>query len=307
MKKILSLLILLPLMAISQIVPADATALENIQITNNTTSLTATKVNVQDANGVINTIPKSDLVNVVEVNDVPSLPLVGEVGKIYVVKNLNKIYRWNGAFYHELAGSDLNYQSIIDALTFTPEKVANKSDNYTTSSSTTYASTKALVDGLGTKIDASFSSGFVPKATGIKTLADSQIYDDGILGIKIGTVLNENTEFEPSDHFTIGETTYSTRKITDMNDLTTGEYVSIKTLQEKFKEDSTEFLAYLMAILVRPAKMMKDDETGEERWVQEKFGQKDIDNLEYRVKLFKEKAYAKDLYPVCLFFSNMKK
>ena len=34
------------------------------------------------------------------------------------------------------------------ALGFTPENVANKSDSFTSSSSTTYASTKALVDGL---------------------------------------------------------------------------------------------------------------------------------------------------------------
>ena len=36
---------------------------------------------------------------------------------------------------------------------YTPENVANKSDSYTASSSTTYASTKALVDGLTTKLD----------------------------------------------------------------------------------------------------------------------------------------------------------
>jgi len=138
-------------------------------------------------------------------------------------------------------------------------------------------------------------------------LDDFTLKEVGELSELLLKVLSDNINTEPSDHFTIGEITYSTRKINDMNDLTTGEYVSIKTLQEKFKEDSTEFLAYLMAILVRPAKLIKDEETGEERWVQEKFGQKDIDNLEYRVKLFKEKAYAKDLYPVCLFFSNMKK
>lgn len=34
---------------------------------------------------------------------------------------------------------------------YTPENIANKSDSYTASSSTTYASTKALVDGLATK------------------------------------------------------------------------------------------------------------------------------------------------------------
>ena len=36
---------------------------------------------------------------------------------------------------------------------YTPENSANKSDSYTVSSSTTYASTKALVDGLATKLE----------------------------------------------------------------------------------------------------------------------------------------------------------
>ena len=36
---------------------------------------------------------------------------------------------------------------------YTPENVSNKSDSYTESSSITYASTKALVDGLDTKLD----------------------------------------------------------------------------------------------------------------------------------------------------------
>ena len=81
---------------------------DGLKIVGNTTSTTATKVNVQETDGTINTISKYDLVNVVEVNDVPSLPLVGEVGKIYVVKNLNKIYRWNGTYYTELAITDIS-------------------------------------------------------------------------------------------------------------------------------------------------------------------------------------------------------
>jgi hypothetical protein len=42
-------------------VPADATPLENIQITNNVTDNSATKVVVQNSNGVLNTIAKSSL------------------------------------------------------------------------------------------------------------------------------------------------------------------------------------------------------------------------------------------------------
>ena len=40
-----------------------------------------------------------------------------------------------------------------NSIGYIPENSANKSDSYTASSSTTYASTKALVDGLATKID----------------------------------------------------------------------------------------------------------------------------------------------------------
>ena len=48
------------------------------------------------------------------------------------------------------AGADLSASDIPD-ISATYEVVSNKSDSYSTSSSTTYASTKALVDGLTTK------------------------------------------------------------------------------------------------------------------------------------------------------------
>lgn len=51
-----------------------------------------------------------------------------------------------------LSSTDWNvFNNKQNALGFTPENVANKSDSYTASSSTTYSSTKALVDGLTTK------------------------------------------------------------------------------------------------------------------------------------------------------------
>jgi len=55
----------------------------------------------------------------------------------------------------------LTYSNIVAALGFTPENVANKSDSYTASSSTTYASTKALVDGLSTKAPISGSANYI--------------------------------------------------------------------------------------------------------------------------------------------------
>lgn len=139
MKKILFLL--LSTIAMYGQVPADATPLENIQITNNKTSTTATKVNVQENDGTINTISKSDLVNVVEVNDVPSLPLIGEVGKIYVVKNLNKIYRWNSTFYQGLT-TDISGK----------EDIANKQNSLAVDGTNTkYPTVTAVNTGLALK------------------------------------------------------------------------------------------------------------------------------------------------------------
>ena len=169
MKKILSLLILLPLMAISQIVPADATALENLQITNNTTSPTAPFVTVQETNGVMNKINKADLVNVVEVNDVPSLPLVGNAGKIYVVKNLNKIYRWNGTFYSELVDIS-GLQAQIDL----KENSANKQNSL-------------AVDGTGAKY---------PTVTAVNT---GTTYKRTIAQIRALTGTLPNTNFYTTD------------------------------------------------------------------------------------------------------------
>ena len=46
-----------------------------------------------------------------------------------------------------------------NSIGYTPENVSNKSDSYTESSSITYASTKALVDGLATKLNKGIYTG----------------------------------------------------------------------------------------------------------------------------------------------------
>lgn len=137
-------------------------------------------------------------------------------------------------------------------------------------------------------------------------LDDLSLADMTELVTRVTELIASTKEFEPSDHFIIDDITYSTRRIIDMNSLSTGEYTSIKTLQDSMT-DELEFLPYMLAILIRPAKEIVDEETGDKRLVQDKFNQRDIDNLEWRVKLFKEKALAKDLIPVCSFFLNGKK
>ena len=86
-----------------------------------------------------------------------------------------------------------------DNLGYTPENIVNKSDSYTASSSTTYASTKALVDGLATKqniltnpITGTGTTNYIPKFTASGTVGNSLIYDNGT-NIGIGTTLPQRT------------------------------------------------------------------------------------------------------------------
>ena len=69
----------------------------------------------------------------------------------FPIFNLNNYYNKTETYSQtEINGFLSEKQNTIG---YTPENVENKSDSYTISSSTTYASTKALVDGLSTKLD----------------------------------------------------------------------------------------------------------------------------------------------------------
>lgn len=81
---------------------------------------------------------------------------------------------------------------------YTPENSANKSDSYTASSSTTYASTKALVDGLATKLDKDTYTG---TAQGLKNEIDNKqdklsSYDESILIENNGNIEGNISLFE---------------------------------------------------------------------------------------------------------------
>jgi hypothetical protein len=98
MKKILFLLLLTA--------SANSQALfdKGIKITGGiATENTATKVVVQSANNVLNTISKSDLVDVLSFASAVNLPVTGLSGKIYITNDDNKIYRWNGTIYQPLS------------------------------------------------------------------------------------------------------------------------------------------------------------------------------------------------------------
>lgn len=133
--------ILLFLLISTSIFAQNPTKFEKVRITSNTTSTTATKVNVQESDGQINTISKSDLVGVEEYASASVLPVTGEAGKIYVTLNNNLLYRWNGSIYIE----------------FFPNKelISNKISTITGYSEILYPNEKATKDALDAKLNIS--------------------------------------------------------------------------------------------------------------------------------------------------------
>ena len=75
----------------------------------------------------------------------------GAKRKLNLIVDLSNFYT-KSETYSQTAINDL-LNNKQNNLGYTPENSANKSDSYTLSSSTTYTSTKALVDGLSTKLD----------------------------------------------------------------------------------------------------------------------------------------------------------
>ena len=122
---------------------------EGIQITGNANSATATKVNAQETDGTINYILKSSLIDVIEVNSAINLSVVGVVGKIYITKDNNKIYRWDGTFYRELAVTDISgLQAQLDLKANTSE-VVKLTGNQTISGQKSFSLTQATAFIMG--------------------------------------------------------------------------------------------------------------------------------------------------------------
>ena len=71
-------------------------------------------------------------------------------------------------------------------------------------------------------------------------------------------------------------------KCVNLNELTAGEYISIKMLMGDEKT-VLQGLPKLLSIIVRPAEEFIDKETGEKRYKIEKFA---VDNLDWRAEKF---------------------
>jgi len=107
-------------------------------------------------------------------------------------------------------GVALTLANIVTALGYTPENVANKSDSFTVSSSTTYSSTKALADGLATKqntltnpITGTGTTNTIPKFTGTNTLGDGSIRDNVNVSIGTGGFSNKLTLYSAANEYAL--------------------------------------------------------------------------------------------------------
>lgn len=88
----------------------------------------------------------------------------------------------------------------------------------------------------------------------------------------------------------------------DLNRMTTGEYISIKTLMGSEKT-VLNGLPKLLAIILRPAEEVTNEETSEKKLVIEKFS---VDNLEWRAEKFKGLKVVDVLHWISFFLTGKK-
>jgi hypothetical protein len=112
----------------------------------------------------------------------------------------------------------------------------------------------------------------------------------------IGYIQEEPT-WTNTNHLVIDEVDYVFPN--DLNKLTMGEYISIKTLQEN--NTTAGIIPYILAIILRPGTKEVDVEMGKERWVQEKFS---TANLEFRKELFMKQPVFNLMGPVTFFLNG---
>jgi hypothetical protein len=117
------------------------------------------------------------------------------------------------------------------------------------------------------------------------------------LSLSLG-FLQEQTDWPNVKTLEIEGTTYVFPS--DLNKLTMGEYISMKTFQENIASQA-EAIPYILAIILRPGKLVKDEESGEEKWVQDKFT---ANNIDYRKELFLKQPVMDLMGPVGFFLGG---
>jgi hypothetical protein len=129
------------------------------------------------ANLVDGKVPASELPSyvddIIEVANYAALPATGEIGKIYVTLNNNKIYRWSGSVYIEIAANSAVWGSITGTL-------SSQTDLQT--------ALNAKQNTLTNPVTGTGLQNFVTKWTGIgSAIVSSKIFDDGT-NVGIGSI-----------------------------------------------------------------------------------------------------------------------
>ena len=117
------------------------------------------------------------------------------------------------------------------------------------------------------------------------------------LSVEVG-FLKEEPAWSNTKHIKIEDIDYVFP--TDLNKLTMGEYISIKTLQDA-QTTKSGIIPYILAIILRPGKLEVNDETGKEEWIQDKFN---VANLEWRKDLFMKQPVFDLMGPVTFFLNG---
>jgi hypothetical protein len=110
----------------------------------------------------------------------------------------------------------------------------------------------------------------------------------------------ENPKLKEVGPVLVGEKLYSFKE--NLSELTTGEYITIKTLQGRY-ENNLDGLPFILSVIFRPATEVKDEETGEISYVQEKF---DTKNLDWRADIIYNNVKALDVMKGINFFFSGK-
>jgi hypothetical protein len=139
----------------------------------------------------------------------------------------------------------------------------------------------------------------------IEALCDADNGDLDDLTIDMVNELSQEVGFlqeEPvwgnSRHLTIEGQDYVFPE--DLNKLTMGEYISIKTLQEQ-QTSQADLIPWLLAIILRPGKKEYNEEMKKEVWIQDKFN---TANLEWRKELFMKQPVFNLMGPVTFFLNG---
>jgi uncharacterized protein YaiE (UPF0345 family) len=133
------------------------------------------------ANLVGGKVPASELPSyvddIIEVANYAALPATGEIGKIYVTLDNNKIYRWSGSVYIEIASNSAIWGAITGTL-------GDQTDLQNALNAKQNALTNP-VTGTGT-------TNYIPKFTGSTAIGNSNITDNGTV-VSISTDASINS------------------------------------------------------------------------------------------------------------------